>query len=317
MKKGRIRTLSGTTVILLAAATALFVGVSLFVLLAWITPASPAIVAARGATSIHLRAGNVRYETIGSGARAVLLLHGFNGQLGDWNQTWDLLGDCPARRIRIDLPGFGLSTSSKSDYSLGAQARTVIEFLDALGVEKVVVIGGSMGGSLAAWLAAHYPDRVESLGLLAPSGYTGALRYPGMYGLILKPGPFNRGATVIARSRLYQRLFPRSKALQALTVTASYGPAWVGSLPRIRAPTTIVWSSGDEGVSFTTALDVQRHISGSQLLWIDRASGHLIPKTRPELTARLACLLGAGTAQAAILPGLQSLLRPDDRPPAG
>jgi pimeloyl-ACP methyl ester carboxylesterase len=317
MQKGRIRTLSGTSVILLAAVTALFVGVMLFLLLAWISPTSPAIVAARGATSIQLRGADIRYESTGSGTRAVLLLHGFNGQLGNWNQTWDLLGDCLARRIRVDLPGFGVSTSSEPDYTLDAQARRVIEFLDALGVERVIVVGESMGGSLAAWLAAHYPDRIESLALLAPSGYTGALRYPGLFGLIVKPGPLNRAAAVIARSRVYQRLFPRSKALQALTVTASYGPAWVDALPKIRVPTTIVWSSGDEGVSFTTARDVQRRISGSQLIWLDRASGHLIPRTRPEFTAKLVCLLGTGTAQSDILPGLQSVLRPGDRPPAG
>jgi uroporphyrinogen decarboxylase len=92
-----------------------------------------------------------------------------------------------------------------------------------------------MGGSLAAFIAAQYPERVERLALLAPSGYTGALRYPGLYGLILRPGKLNAWATAIARSGIYRTLFPRSRALQALSVTASYGPGWVEALARMIA----------------------------------------------------------------------------------
>src|SRR6266404_9473238 len=44
-----------------------------------------------------------------------------------------------------------------------------------------------MGGSLAAYIAATRPERVTDLALLAPSGYTGALRYRGPYGRVVEP----------------------------------------------------------------------------------------------------------------------------------
>jgi pimeloyl-ACP methyl ester carboxylesterase len=117
---------------------------------------------------------------------------------------------------------------------------------------------------------------------------------------LVRPGWPNGLATVIARSGLYAALFPKSKALQMLTVTASYGPSWVNALGRIRAPALILWSRGDEGVSHTTALDVRRAIAGSTLVWLDKASGHEIPRTRPELVGTVACQLARGVSPADI-----------------
>ena len=197
------------------------------------------------------------------GAGTTVFIHGFNGQLGAWNGAWSHMDAC-GQRLRLDVPGFGGSDWNTVDYGLPAQARRVVALLDQRGLARVTLVGTSMGGSLAAWIAAHYPERVERLALLAPSGYTGALRYPGLYGLILRPGKLNAWATAIARSRIYRTMFPRSRALQALSVTASYGPGWVEALARIRAPTLIVWSRGDEGVSYTTALDVRASIRGKR-----------------------------------------------------
>jgi pimeloyl-ACP methyl ester carboxylesterase len=278
-----------------------------FLLLWWVTPAAPALIDVRAAELAVLDGGRIRFEQAGSGAGALVFIHGFNGQLGHWDGVWSRLQGC-GRRLRLDVPGFGGSRWPSEDYGLPAQARRVIALLDARGLGRVTLVGTSMGGSLAAYLAAHYPERVERLALLAPSGYTGALRYPGLYGLILRPGRLNAWATRIARSELYRTLFPRSRALQALTVTASYGPPWVESLARIRTPTLVVWSRGDEGVSHTTALAVRGAIAGSELLWLDAATDHLIPQVRPELIAALSCSLAAGAAPAdavrALPPGL-------------
>jgi pimeloyl-ACP methyl ester carboxylesterase len=278
-----------------------------FLLLWWVTPSAPVLRRVEGEQLAVLDGGRVRFEHAGSGADAIVLLHGFNGQLGHWNGVWSRLDGCGAR-LRLDAPGFGGSHWPTDDFGLEAQARRVIALLDARGLARVTLVGTSMGGSLAAYISAHYPQRVERLALLAPSGYTGALRYSGLYGAILRPGRLNAWALRLARSALYRALFPRSRALQALSVTASYGPGWVEALPRIQAPTLVVWSRGDEGVSHTTALAVRAAIRGSELLWLDEATGHLIPQMRPELIAALGCALAAGATPAAAVqrlpPGL-------------
>jgi pimeloyl-ACP methyl ester carboxylesterase len=276
-------------------------------LLWWVTPSAPALIGVDRAQLAELDGGRIRYEEAGAGAGAVVFLHGFNGQLGHWNGVWTHLEGC-GRRLRLDVPGFGGSAWHTSEYGLAAQAQRVVALLDQRGVGRVTLVGTSMGGSLAAWIAARYPERVERLALLAPSGYTGALRYRGLFGLLVRPGRLNAWAAAIARSAPYRTLFPRSRALQALTVTASYGPRWVEALARIRAPTLIVWSRGDEGVSHTSALAVRGAIPGSTLLWLDEATDHLIPQMRPELIAALSCALAAGAAPEAAVrqlsPGL-------------
>ena len=296
---------------LFAALVVVAVVVLPFVALAWVTPRAPALIETQGARLAAFPDGVIRYEDVGAGTHALVLLHGFNGQLGHWNQVWDGLGSC-GRRIRLDIPGYGGSEWHATSYSLQDQAERVVAFLDSRGVTTATLVGGSMGGSLTAWIAARYPARVDQIGLLAPSGYTGALRYPGLLGLLVRPGWLNRQATVIARSSLYATLFPRSRALQMLTVTGSYGPDWVDALGQIRAPTLIVWSTGDEGVSHTTALNVRRAIIGSTLIWLDKQTGHQILE-RHALVADIACQLTNGVSPSDIGTRLRPpLLRPGE-----
>jgi pimeloyl-ACP methyl ester carboxylesterase len=278
-----------------------------FLLIYGVTPKAPALIPVDEPQQATFASGGIRFEDAGTGGTGIVLIHGFNGQLGAWNGVWPHLDGC-GRRLRLDVPGFGGSRWNTRDYGLPEQARRVVALLDQRGLARVTLVGTSMGGSLAAWIAAHYPERVQRLALLAPSGYTGALRYPGLYGLILRPGKLNAWASAIARGGIYRTLFPRSRALQALSVTASYGRGWVEALARIRAPTLIVWSRGDEGVSHTTALDVRASIPGSTLLWLDEATDHLIPQARPELIAALACGLTQGALPAAAVGQLPSAL---------
>jgi pimeloyl-ACP methyl ester carboxylesterase len=73
------------------------------------------------------------------------------------------------RCISLDTPGSGLSELGKSEQSISSISKDAIDLLDALKVqEKVVVIGHSMGGVVASYIAAEYPDRVKGVVLLGP-----------------------------------------------------------------------------------------------------------------------------------------------------
>lgn len=103
----------------------------------------------------------------GNGA-AVLLVHG-------WMMTgavWDTcLRSVDARERRFIVPdqrGTGSSSRTGSDYSLAQHARDLIAVLDAAGVADAVVVGHSMGGQLALYLAAHFPERVRAVMALNP-----------------------------------------------------------------------------------------------------------------------------------------------------
>jgi pimeloyl-ACP methyl ester carboxylesterase len=259
---------------------------------------------------LQLSGGPVRYVEEGeaSGDPPLLLLHGYQGTLSQWDDTWAMLQSCPVRRFRIDIPGFGLSVWDSREFSLETQADRLVEFLGRLGISRVTLAGTSMGGSLAATMAARHPTRVKRLALFAPSGYPDALTHDGLFGMLLKPGPLNRIATWITDTWLFRQAFPNTIAAETLTTTASYGSRWAESLHQIRAPTLIVWSTGDRTSQYWAAGKVHEAIAGSVLLTLDDATGHSVPNSRPELTATLLCRLALGATPGQTIDGAASSL---------
>lgn len=110
------------------------------------------------------------YQCEGTGHPLVLLA----GQANN-HHWWDRVrGDFhPAHRtITLDYRGTGASDAPQGPYSTGLFADDVIAVLDDLGVEQADVYGTSMGGRVAQWVAARYPERVRRLvlGCTSPGG---------------------------------------------------------------------------------------------------------------------------------------------------
>ncbi len=96
-------------------------------------------------------------------APTLLYLHGFLGCGDDWGAVADCLGDDFAH-LTIDLPGHGRHPSDDlPDYSMETAARQIVSLLDHLGMEKVSLLGYSMGGRLGLYLAVMYPGRFERM----------------------------------------------------------------------------------------------------------------------------------------------------------
>ena len=115
-------------------------------------------------TRIHFRdEGNAKNPT-------VILLHGFNGSLLNFDRLVPLLVE-DYRLVSIDLPGFGLTGAIPSaDYSTESFIDTVTTLTTHLGIEKFSIAGNSMGGGVAWRYALNNPRKVESLILIASSG---------------------------------------------------------------------------------------------------------------------------------------------------
>lgn len=103
------------------------------------------------------------YETYGAG-KPLLLLHGFTGQTENWASIVQALRETH-RLIALDLPGHGRSDapSDPSPYAMPAVARDVKALLDHLDIVRAHLLGYSMGGRLALYLALHDPQRWHSL----------------------------------------------------------------------------------------------------------------------------------------------------------
>ena len=113
---------------------------------------------------------DLHYEVSGDHlSPAVLFLHGFMGSSADWRQVMGTMGD-RAYCIAVDLPGHGTSPGLAAEaYTIEGCARVVVNTLDLLEVEHPVIVGYSMGGRLALYLALRYPERCAGLFLESAS----------------------------------------------------------------------------------------------------------------------------------------------------
>ncbi len=113
----------------------------------------------------RLAVNGVQYhvEEAGEGP-ALVLLHGFTGSGENWNHL--LPAFTPHFRvISIDLPGHG-ATEAPSDparYSISKTAAGIAVILDSLKIDRVAILGYSMGGRVVLFFALEYPERVNAL----------------------------------------------------------------------------------------------------------------------------------------------------------
>ncbi len=111
------------------------------------------------------------YLDVGDKEKTLLLIHGNFSSSLHYMPLIERLEDY--RILAPDLRGFGDSSYLNRITSLKELADDLIEFLDRLSVQKVVVVGWSLGGGVAMELAAHYPERCSELILINSTTHKG------------------------------------------------------------------------------------------------------------------------------------------------
>src|SRR3954464_5879509 len=110
------------------------------------------------------------YRVAGSGP-AILLIHG----IGDNSTTWSTVQSKLATSITViapDLLGHGKSDKPRADYSVAAYANGMRDLLSVLEIERVTVVGHSLGGGVAMQFAYQFPQLVDRLILVGAGGAT-------------------------------------------------------------------------------------------------------------------------------------------------
>jgi pimeloyl-ACP methyl ester carboxylesterase len=237
----------------------------------------------------------------------VLLLHGQPGCAADWQQVSAAIG---SRAIAINRPGWD-GRSDPTD--LDGNGRAALAALDRHGVDRAVIVGHSLGGAVAAWLAVHHPARVARLVLAAPAANVASLYALDRWlaapvlgdlasaatltglGLALAAGPLRRriGAAVAVDDRYLRRAGRRLLKPVAWRAFAAEQRTLVRELPslevglgRVSAPTTIVCGSADWIVRVSSARRLATQIAGAELVVVAGA-GHLLPLQRAGLLAQI------------------------------
>lgn len=110
----------------------------------------------------------VHYLEKGEG-NPIILIHGFLYHTVMWKKNIDDL----AKKFKVyavDLWGWGYSERLKeNEYSFERYGKQIVGFMDALKINKVSLVGQSMGGGISVYVAAHFPERVDRLILVDPA----------------------------------------------------------------------------------------------------------------------------------------------------
>ncbi|WP_246004848.1 alpha/beta fold hydrolase [Nocardioides marmorisolisilvae] len=113
--------------------------------------------------------GHQRAYVMAGQGPALLLLHG----LGCDHTTWNPVIRSLAKKYTViapDLLGHGRSAKPRADYSVGGYANGMRDLLTVLNIDKVTVVGHSLGGGVAMQFAYQFPERTERMILVAPGG---------------------------------------------------------------------------------------------------------------------------------------------------
>jgi len=235
----------------------------------------------------------------------LVFLHGLLASSASWQHV--LAGASRGRpAIAVDLPGFGCSDRPwPHDYTVAGQARSLLRFLDVRGIRRAVLIGNSLGGAVALFLAAEHPERVSALVLVDPATpqaripWTArALRAPlageAALALALRPfvavwlkrGLYARASRVTDREidDAWRPLKVRGTRRAALAAIRTDPTPYRGLEARVRVPTLVIWGERDRLLTAREAESVRSRIPGARLVLIPDA-GHLPQRERPEAFA--------------------------------
>ncbi len=142
---------------------------------------------------IDIGADRIHYVEQGSGS-PIILVHGLSGQLLNFAYL-DLQKLARSHRvIMLDRPGAGYSKRGESSpATIVNQAATVAAFIEALKLDKPVLVGHSLGGAIALAVGLNHPQSISRLALIAPLTHTQSEPPEAFRGLMI-PSPLMRRA---------------------------------------------------------------------------------------------------------------------------
>jgi pimeloyl-ACP methyl ester carboxylesterase len=231
----------------------------------------------------------IAYERAGAGPPLVLM-HGIAGNISAWRTQIDDLCDA-YDVIAWDAPGYGRSDDPPSDLTMAEYADYLAGFLDALGIERVHLLGQSWGGVLAQHFYGAYPARVRSL-ILSDTTLGGDATRPDtetrLQGRIKTASTMT--AAEFARARAPQLLAPdppadllaEVEAMLAQTHMAGFRNAAIALahsdtravLPRIVVPTLVLCGERDQVTPPALGTRLIDAIPGARLV-VFAGAGHL------------------------------------------
>jgi pimeloyl-ACP methyl ester carboxylesterase len=272
-----------------------------------------------GVTHRTVRARGLDFHVAeaGSGDDVVLCLHGWPQHWYEWRQLLPALAD-RHRVLALDLRGFGWSDAPRDGYEKEEMATDVLAVLDALGLERVKLVGHDWGGWIGFLLCLRAPQRFERflalnivppwINLRATMGHAWRFWYqqlvlaPGVGYTLHRRGDFVKRVLVGGSeikdawdaetlSIFADRFTEPDRARAAVQVYRVFN--WRELLPilrgryaqqRLTVPTRLVFGSDDFVLRPEMLAGYQRHAETMEVVLVS-GCGHFIADERPDLVA--------------------------------
>lgn len=249
-------------------------------------------------TSKYVQAGGIRlhYNEIGTGD-PILCLHGGGPGATSWSNFKQNLPDIARdhRILMMDMPGWGKSEFPEYDEDwFDFIGRVIEDFLDAVGVDEVDLIGNSMGGQAGLGFALRRPDRLKHLVLIGSQ--------PTEAGIVIQPTPQEAlaniasyyagdGPSIEKMERLVRSLIYDFSLVTPETIRERYESSITpvnmergrrgfskrrdlySELSSISVPTLIIWGQEDKGGALEVGLQMLKKLQNARLYVFQRC-GH-------------------------------------------
>ncbi|HVX20546.1 MAG TPA: alpha/beta fold hydrolase [Acidimicrobiales bacterium] len=253
--------------------------------------------------------GALHYHDHGDGDPLVML-HGSGPGVSGWANFRNTIPAFADYRVLVpDMPGFGQSPAPEpfdAPYTKLA-AEAVVQLLDELGVERIDLVGNSMGGGVASRMALDHPGRIRRLVLMGPGGLAINLLTPrpseGMRRLFAFNAQPDREHLVdwlrsmvsdvslltddLIDERMANATAPGAIEWSRRLFAAQTDPALQDAVPlwaragEITHPTLLLWGRDDRVIPVESGLFAARHLPRAELHIFDRC-GHWVMIERRE-----------------------------------
>ena len=234
---------------------------------------------------------------------AIVLVHGLPGSVRDFRWLAPHLVTRGLRAVRVDLPGFGdTPVATAPDPSPEGRAGFVLDVIDALGLERPLLLGHSMGGVVATAAADRRPGGLRGVALISSPGlrpHVGLRRFPARSLALAVGGPLRQRALMPFVRGLFSRAgfrrYPDEALLRTIAcVRATDLGAHAERVRRLAVPALVAWCDDDALIepAISEALAAACP-AGPRLRWAE--GGHNPQKTHAEaIAAAVAAWIDAG-----------------------
>lgn len=234
----------------------------------------------------------------------ILMLHGFSATKENWLRFSTPLAD-NYHLIALDLMGHGNSYADlNQSYSVENQVEFVRQFTNKLSIQKLHLVGNSMGGAISSLYAANFPDSVESITLISPAGVHDipslmdelldqgvnpliaktTAEFEDVMAFVMEDQPYIPTAiTKVEAEKAAKRIAINEKIFKDIRGDMHKGLD--ARFKDIKAPTLIIWGKQDRVINVKNIDKYARLIPDAEKLILEDV-GHLAMLEAPKISAQ-------------------------------